>query len=189
MGNQLIQSLITRQPFCRRLRSTLRHPRNIIRGIPHQSEIINDLLRVDIKLLLHPLTIQHRISHGVNQAHLGIHQLCQILIPSRDHHRPTLSTGLTCQSANHIIRLHPRHTQQRQAQSLHQLMQRRNLLTQLIRHRRTVSLILSIEIITKGLTLGIKHHRHMTRLIGIEQATQHIHHAIDGPRRLTRSIR
>ncbi len=117
-----------------------------------------------------------------------IDQLRHILVTGGDHHLHPLLFGLFGQGADHIVRLHPLDTQQRQAHGAHDGVDRLDLTPQLIRHRRPVGLIFRVDLITKSLALGIEHHRHMLRVVVVKQTAQHVGYAVDRTGRLTLGI-
>ncbi len=57
-------------------------------------------------------------------------------------------------------------------------MQRLNLRTQIVRHRRTVRFVVLEQFITEGFAFRVKHHGRVGRLVLQYQASQHIQHAI-----------
>ena len=68
-------------------------------------------------------------------------------------------------------------------------MQRLDLRTQIVRHRRAMRFIVLKQFITESLPLGIKHDDSVGRLILQDQASQHIQHAIHCACRFTSAIR
>ncbi len=53
---------------------------NVIAAIAHQSQVIDDLIRLNTKLFHHPRFIQYGIAHGIDQLDLICHQLRKILV-------------------------------------------------------------------------------------------------------------
>ena len=64
-------------------------------------------------------------------------------------------------------------------------MQRLDLFTQIVRHRRAMGFVLLKHFIAEGFAFGIKHHRNMAWLNLRNQAFQHIQHTIHGACRFT----
>src|SRR5690606_23073686 len=57
-------------------------------------------------------------------------------------------------------------------------MQRFDLRTQIVRHRRSVRFVMFKQLVAEGLALGIKHHSSMRRLVLKDQASEHIQHTV-----------
>jgi len=109
---------ILSEPLDRGLRPTLGNAGYVVRGIPHQRQVVDNLLRRDTELVHHPLPVHAAVGHGVDQGNVTIHQLGQILVPRGDQ---GMHAGLGRpggEGTDDIIRLHSRHHQQRQPHRL-----------------------------------------------------------------------
>ena len=110
-----------------------------------------------------------------------IDQLCHVLVAGGDQRIDPLIGCLLRQRANDIIGFHSRNAQQGQSHGLDNFMYGVNLLRQFFWHGWTMGLVVGIEIIAKGLALGIKHHGNMFGIIIRQQAPNHVHDSVDGP--------
>ena len=58
-------------------------------------------------------------------------------------------------------------------------MDRLDLTAQFVRHWWPVRLVLGVDVVTKGLALGIKHNRNIAVAVTLEQSPDHINHTLD----------
>ena len=86
--------MVLLQPLGCCLWAHLWHPRNIISAIPHQSEVVDDLLRVDSKLLPDPLFAITDSFHGIDQLYPARNQLGKVLVAANDRNPKTLVSRL-----------------------------------------------------------------------------------------------
>ncbi len=124
--------------------------------------------------------VQIAVVHGVDQGHPLVHQLRQILVAGGDQRPHSLAAGLSGQGPDDIVCLHIRHHQQRQAHGPDPAVQGFDLLTQVVRHRRPIGLVLVVEIVAKGLARGVEHHPDVGRPMLVDQTPQHIDNADQG---------
>ena len=160
------------------------HSRNVVRLVAHQRQQVDHQPGRNPEFLLDTRHIEHQIGHGVDQGDMFIDQLGHVLVAGGNHHRPALGRGLAGESADHIVRLHTLHAQQRQPHRPDNAVNRLNLFAQLVRHGRTLGLVLGKHIVPESLALGVEHHRHRAARIVLEQAADHADHALHRPRRL-----
>ena len=88
-----------------------RHAGNVVRGIAHQGQKIDDQAGLDTKFFLHPRRVHHQTRHGVDQGDVGVHQLRHVLVAGGYDHRTAGGAGLRRQRADHVIRLHTLYTE------------------------------------------------------------------------------
>ena len=128
---QVIRHLIdTANPLQQRhrgFRTDARHTRDVVAGIAHQRQIVDNELGRHAKTIDHPLPIRGLTFHGIDQRHMGRHQLRHIFITGTDQDLDLLLGGLTCQRPDDVIRFHTINHQQRQAHSADNGMDRRDL--------------------------------------------------------------
>ena len=103
------------------------HARNVVAGVAHQRQVVDDELRRHTKALDDALSIRHLPLHGVDQGDVGRDQLRHVLVPGTDQDLDLLLGRLAGQSADHVIRLDPLDHQQRQAHGSDDGMDRSNL--------------------------------------------------------------
>ena len=80
MCNQLIQRSILIQPPGCCFGTNLGNPWNIVRGISHQCQVIDNLFGFYTKFFHHALFVKPAVVHGVDQRDTLIDQLGKILV-------------------------------------------------------------------------------------------------------------
>ena len=158
-----------------------RHAGDVIDFVAHKGQQIDDPLRRNTEFILHPLAVQHRVGHGVDQRDPLAHKLGHVLVAGGDDHRRTRLAGLAGQGADNIIGLNPGLAEQGQAHGAHDAVNRLYLLTQLVRHGRAVGLVLGIPLIAEGFALGVEHHGDGAGGVILAQPAQHVNDALDRP--------
>ena len=157
----------------------LRHPRNIIRGIPHQSLQINQLNGIQplVLRLKCRFIINCQIGYALFRKQYRQVRLYQLQgIPVTCHHIGfhALRHCLVCQGADNVISLIPLQLQKRHAPCLCQLVQHRHLAAQLLRHRLPGSLVLCKHIRAEGMLALVKGNCQIIRPPVIQKLYQHV---------------
>lgn len=80
MRDDVVERAELRQPFHRGFRAHLRHAGHVVHGVANQRKIVDDALGRHAKLGLHAGRIERFVGHGVDQRHVVIHQLGEVLI-------------------------------------------------------------------------------------------------------------
>ncbi len=186
---QVVDCRVLVQPLGCGLRADLRHARDVVRGVAHQREVIDDLLRIDIELDLDAGAIERRAGHGVHQRDAVVHQLGHVLVARRDHDAQPFARGALGERADHVVGLDALDSQQRQAERLDRLDQRAGLCLEVVRHRRPVRLVLGEQIVAEGAARRVENDRDERRLEFLLQLGQHVEHAEHRPGRLTPGVR
>ncbi len=181
MGDDRVQGAIFVEPLGRGLGPYLGHAGDVVGGVAHQGQVIDDALGRHTEFCHHAGRIQQGVAHGVDEGHLLVHQLRHVLVAGGDEGVPALARGLARQGADDIVRLHPGHLQQGQSHGAHQGMQGIDLGAQFLGHGRPVGLVLGEQFVAEGLALGIEYHGNLFRRIVVDQFAQHIGHAVHGP--------
>jgi hypothetical protein len=83
--------------------------------------------------------------------------------------------------ADDVVGLDPFDAQQGQAERRNRLDQRGDLSAQVVLHRRTVRLVLDIEVVAKRTSRGVEHHGDQGRILFLEQLLQHVEYASTAP--------
>ena len=142
-------------------------------------------MRCNPKFLFYARCIQLGIGHGIDQGDPVIDQLRHVLVTGRYQHFVTLVHGPRGQCSNHIIRFDVRLRDQHEAQCANHRMQGFDLYAKLIRHGRTVSLVVTVQFVPEVLSFGIKDHCNVARMFLAEQLPDHIDDAVYGAGRLS----
>ncbi len=84
VAHQHIQRAMLVQPFRRRLGTHFFHTRHVVHHVARQRQVIHNQRWRHAKLGRHARNIQNLVVHGVDQRHMFVHQLSQILVAGRD---------------------------------------------------------------------------------------------------------
>ena len=161
-------------PLRRRLRANLGDSRDVVDAVPHEREVVDDPLRRHAVLGRHALPVEGRLAHRVDQRHVVADELRHVLVRGRDDRRPATGGGLCREGADHVVRLDVRHDQQRHAHRLDDLVDRLDLLPEVGRHRRTVGLVLRVDVVPEGLARRVEHDCHRAALEVLPELAQHV---------------
>ena len=155
--HHIIERAELRQPFHRGLGTHLGHARHVIDRIADQRQVIDDAFGPDAEFFFYCGFIERFIGHGVDQHHLRRHQLRDVLVTSGNHYVHAVTLGGARQGTDHVVGFHAFHDQQRPAHGGYRFVQWCDLAHQVIRHRRAIRLVLWVNIVAKGLALGVEH--------------------------------
>ncbi len=151
--------------------SHLRHARNVVCRIALQGLYLNELQRRYAQRLLHVLCVI--IQNGClallrlrnPDLNVLIRNLQKIPVARNERYLDALRLCLFCQRAEDIVGLQPGLLAGDNAHCLQHLLDQRNLLAQLIRHRMPGSLIVRIGLMAKGRRMHIEGNREVLRLL------------------------
>ncbi len=90
MVNQGIKVTMGLQPLRRRLGPDLGNTRNVVAGVAHQGQVVDDALRRHAKFGFNTGRVQLGVGHGVHQPHPCVNQLGHVLVTGRDQSVPPL---------------------------------------------------------------------------------------------------
>ena len=186
---QRIERRVLVEPLRSGLGADLGHARDVVGGIADESEVVDDLLGVDIELCLDTGPIEPRVRHRVDERDAPVDELRHVLVAGGDHDVESGCGGVLRQRADDVVGLDPFDAQQGQAERRDRLDQRLDLCTQVILHRRTVGLVLDIEIVAKRASRRVEHDGDQGRILILEQLLQHVEYAEHGARRLAARVR
>jgi hypothetical protein len=108
---------------------------------------------------------------------MRVDQLAQVLVAAGDHGVDPALGRHARQRSDDVVGLDARHVQHLPSQQLHHLVDRRDLRAQVVGHRRTVGLVLGIQVVAEGLARCVEHAR---RIVGAHVPAQLLHH-VDHP--------
>ena len=172
------------QPLRCRFRTATGHTRDIVRGITHQCQVVNDLAGLYTKFFNNGGGVHDRIRHGVDEGDLIVDKLRHVLVTSRHHGFKTRFGCLHTKRTNNIVRFDPIHDQQREAHFFHDLIQRFYLRTHVIGHSLSIRFVLGVDIVAKGFSAGIKNNHHYIGVVVANEPSEHVDYTIDCPGRL-----
>ncbi|CRI63432.1 hypothetical protein THIOKS11320081 [Thiocapsa sp. KS1] len=173
IGDYAVQIPEVRDPLCRGLGAALGHTGDVVDAVAHQGQIVDDALGRDAELLFDTRRIQDRIRHGVHQRDMLADELRHVLVPGRDQCGDTLCGGAGGERADHVVGLHVRDDQERQPHRPDHLLQRQDLLAQLVGHGRPIGLVLGIDGVAKGLAWCVEDHADVVGSMLVDELAQH----------------
>ena len=189
IGHDPVQAAVLRQPLDRGLGAHLGNPRHVVRCVADQRQVIDDTFRRHPVLFDHAVPVKAGIVHGIDQVNIVINDLRQVFIAGGYQCPQSCARRPGRQGGDHVIRFHVVDEQQWNAQGPDNFMQGFYLGHQVRRGRRTVGLVLGIQVVAETLSLGIEHNRKIIRLLFLEQFAQHVYNAEYGPGRLFLRVR
>ena len=179
MGHERIQGAVLAEPPGGRLRPDLRHARDVVGAVADQCQVVDDLARLDVELLLHPGQIEPAARHGVDAGDVGADELRHVLVAGRDHDVKALLRCLPRERADDVVGLDTDHPQQRQTEGGHGFQHRLDLRAQLVRHRRPVRLVGLEQVVAERPARRIEDDRNALGLIVLQELDEHVDDAED----------
>ncbi len=188
MRKHAIERAVLAEPAYRGLRSDLFDARNIVDAVADQRQVIDDAFRRNAKARYHPVPIEAPsrsavAAHGVEQLHLIVDQLGQVLVGRDDHDPQAFAPRPFGQGADHVVGLHTRDLQNRPTQRLYRLVDRRDLGGQVVRHRGAIGLVFRVQVVAESLAFRIEHTGPVLGRTILGQNAQHADEAADRPGR------
>ena len=176
----------THHQVCGGLLAHSRHSRNVIRRVPHERLHINKFRRRDPVSLLHVRgkIIRHLgpalLRPGNPDLHMLGGKLQRIPIPGNDGHlHPLLLTG-PGNGPQQVVRFQPRLLHDLNPHGLKHFLDHRNLLTQLLRHGLSGTLVVRVHLMPEGRRVDVKCDRQVFRLFLIQNLEQDIQKSENG---------
>ena len=177
MREEAVQRAVLIEPFGGGLRADAADAGYVVGRVADEREIVDDLLRENVELHLDADAIEPRVAHGIDELHLGSHELRHILVAGRDQHRETRLGAAQRERADHVIGLDARDAQQRQPHRRHRVEQRLHLCAQVVRHRRAVRLVLLEQFVAEGAPRRGEHHGDTLGRLLFDELVEHVEHA------------
>lgn len=183
-GDDAVERTMLGNPLGGRFGADFLHAGDVVDGVAHESQIVDDAVRRDAKLGQDTGFIQAFVAHGVDELDVGRDELGQVLVAGGDQH---LVTGLgrhAGQGADAIVGLDAGDGEHRPAEEADDLVDGLNLFAQRIRHGGPLGLVLGIPLVAEGGAGGVKDTGGVFGTRVIAQALEHGNHAMDGARGL-----
>ena len=156
VGDDVVERTVLLQPFRRRLRPDLVDARDVVHAVADQREVVDDALRPDAELRQHAGLVEHLVAHGVDQPHVRVDQLRQVLVAGGHHAFDALAAGFPRQRADDVVGFDALDHQQRPAQRADAVVQRFDLAHEIVGHRRPLRLVVRVPVVAEGLALGVE---------------------------------
>ncbi len=175
-----VQRAVLVEPLGGRLGADLGHARDVVRAVPDQGQVVDDLLGPDVELGLHAVAVEPRAGHGVDQADPLVDQLRHVLVAGGNHRRDARLGGLAGERADDVVGLDALDAQQRQPHGGHGIEQRLDLRAQVVGHRRAVRLVLLEQLVTERPSRRVEDHGDEGGRLILEELVEHVQHAEHG---------
>ena len=189
----LFQEGIKRAEFLQQLPGRLfahpRHTGNVVGGVAHKAQEVHHVLGVDAKALLHLGHPEALIFHGVQDGGVFGHELAQVLVAGDQHHVAALFLVTPRQRAQNVVGLIALQPDGGDVERLDQPVDVWNLHLQVVRHGRSVRLVIRIHFVPERRTALVKSHAEILRLFLLDQLLQHVFEAEHRLRRQSRGGR
>ena len=185
MRDDACRAVVLIEPLGGCLGSYLGYAGYVIRAVPNQRKVVDDLFRPDVKLGLDRIAIHARVVHRVYERYLIRNQLREILIASRNEHPQTLLFRLGAECAYHVVGFDALNAQQGQAHCLDGVEDWLHLGPQFVGHRRSRRLVFGIDIVAKRLAGRVENDGYTFRLLFAYELADHRQHTVQCPRRLS----
>ena len=148
---QLLERAVLRDQIVRALLADARYAFDVVDRVPHQCEDVDHLLRSDAELLLHAVGVEPgAVIARVVDLDPAVHQLEEILVAGDDRHLEAGGHGLDRQRADHVVRFVALGRDDRHAERFTGLVDPRNLLREIRRHRRAIGLVVGDHVVAEG---------------------------------------
>ena len=182
MLGHAIQTAVLGNPLGRGLGAALVDSRHVVHLVAHERKVVDDALGIDPVLFKHAGSVEHLTGHRVDEGHMLINDLRQILVTRCNHrvHAPVCRAA--GERGKHVVGLNPRHDQKRNAHEAHKLLDRLDLAAQLGRHRRPVGLVLGIKLMAERLSRRVEDAGDRIGLHKPGNVPQHRVESLDRPR-------
>ena len=180
IGDDAVQITVGVEPFGGGLRANLGHAGDVVGGIAHQRQQIDDAFGADAEFFYHPDGVHALVFHGVVEQDLVADDLRHVLVTGHDDRLPAGGLGLFRQRADHVVGFHAVDLQHWQAQAIDQCADRLELVGELRRYGRAVGLVVGIQRMAEGLAPRVEDHRDVVACFGGQQLAQHVAHAEHG---------
>ena len=154
------------------------HARDVVGGIAHQRQQVDDLPGGDTEFPFYALDVEHGSGHGVDQRNVLVDQLRHVLVAGGHHHRTGRRRTAAGQGTDHVVSLDPLHAQQREAQGAHGGVQRLDLHAHVVGHARAIGLVVGEQLVAERAALGVEHHGERTLRVLLAQAAEHVQHPL-----------
>ena len=166
-----------RDERARRLLADALDSRDVVDRVPHEAHHVGDERRVDPEAGTHLRGAEAAVAHGVEEGRPLVDQLHHVLVAGDDHGLEPGGARLRGERADHVVGLHARDFDHRQAEGVDDPADVAELGAELVRERGTVLLVLGVQAVAKCLTRRVEHDRRVARLLLPEQLRKHVSEA------------
>ena len=173
IGDDRLQRAVFGQPFRGGFRSAFFDAFDVVDGVAHQCQKVDDLVGAYAEFFRHTFFIGHAAGHGVGQGDVRSDQLREILVTGGNHHVHAVLGRLHGIGADDIVGFHAGHADDRQTKRLHDGDHRLDLCAQIIGHGGAVGFVLGIQRIAEGRAGRIQHERDVLGIF-LQAAFQHV---------------
>jgi hypothetical protein len=185
---QVVEGAVFGEPLHRGFRPHLGDAGDVVDRIADQGEVIDDAFRRHAELGGHACPVERFLAHGVDQRDMVVDQLRHVLVAGGDDAADPALLGVQHQGADHVVGLDAVDDDERPALGADRRVQRLDLATQIVWHRRAMLLVGRIEFVAESLALGVEHAGDIIGRVVLAQPVQHGEHALDRIGRFARRV-
>ena len=169
---------------------------NVIDGVAHQPEQVNDLICRHAELFLDPGFVapfdrRHRLfalDHLRVLPHTDdqrvAHKLAHVLVIRDDNSIQISFGGLDGERADHVVSFETGHADDRNVVGFAEAFYVRHLGREIVRHLQPRGFVIGEGFVTKSFFLGLVYCRDVFRLLILQELSQHVGEDVDGLRDL-----
>ena len=165
-GQQRIEIAVLLDQLRRRLDADARHAGDVVGRIAGQRLHVDDLFGRHAELLDHLVAADLLALHGVEHDDAGPHELHQVLVGGDDGHVAAGIDDLARVAGDEVVRLEAVLLDAGDVERLHGVADERELRDELIRRRRTVRLVVLVDLLAEGLLRRVEDDGEMGRCLG-----------------------
>ena len=177
IGHHRVQRTIFLQPLGSGFGAHFVDAWHVVHRVAHQNLVVHHQARGHAEFRLHTGQVAALAVHGVDDGNVLIDQLRQVFVAAGDDDLDALPGCDDGQRANDVVGLHAGHVQHGPAQQAHHFVDRRDLAAQIVRHGRTLRLVLRIDRVAKRGAFGVEHASRIVAAHFLAQALHHVDHA------------
>ena len=188
MPDEIVDVVVFGKPFGRCLWPALVDAGNIVGSVADEREVIDDLVCSHAESLHDAVTVGHGFAHGVDERDPVVDELRKILVTRRDQGFHACLLRFDGQGTDDVVSLDVRLDDEWQPHGPDDRVQRLDLGTQIIRHWRTMRLVLAVDVVPECLARRIEDHADIVRVLFGNELAQHVDDTDNSSRRLAGGI-
>jgi hypothetical protein len=187
---QRVERAVGADQLARALLADAGHALHVVDRVAHQREHVHDLIRADAELLPHPAFVVPRaVVARVVHRDAASDELEEVLVARHDRDLEPGGDGARRDRADHVVRLVALVGQNRHAERAAGVVDPRDLIGQLGRHRRARRLVVARQLGSEGRARQIERRGDELGMVLGDELAQHRDEDVDGVGRLARRAR
>jgi hypothetical protein len=181
VGEKVLERSVLRNQLLRTLLADAGNALDVVDGVAHQRQDVDDELGRHAELLLHALgVVPGSLFLRIPDADAVAHELKEVLVAGHDRNLEAGRGGFLGQRPDYIVRLESLGGENRHAERLAGSVHHRDLFGELVGHRRATRFVVRDEIVAEGAAGQIERSGDVFRLVLAEQLSEHRHEDVHG---------